>query len=139
ETDKATMEVEAIDEGVLAKIVVPEGAEDVPVNDVIAVLAGEGEDLEEAAAAAGAAAAKKAERPAASGAPSPQPSPQKGEGAGRAEGQSQQPQTQAPKPSEAEAPPQAPPSLRQGEVAARSGAGEGAQSADEGPRTNGHD
>jgi len=44
ETDKATMEVEAVDEGVLAKIVVPEGTSDVPVNDVIAVLAAEGED-----------------------------------------------------------------------------------------------
>src|SRR5271167_2225119 len=53
ETDKATMEVEAVDEGVLAKIVVPEGTADVPVNDVIAVLAGEGEDPKSAAAAAG--------------------------------------------------------------------------------------
>src|SRR5947209_19250190 len=44
ETDKATMEVEAVDEGVLAKIVVPEGTADVPVNNVIAVIAGEGED-----------------------------------------------------------------------------------------------
>ena len=44
ETDKATMEVEAVDEGTVAKIVVAEGAQDVPVNDVIAVLAGEGED-----------------------------------------------------------------------------------------------
>src|SRR6187200_3235632 len=44
ETDKATMEVEAADEGVLAKILVPEGATDVPVNQLIAVLAGEGED-----------------------------------------------------------------------------------------------
>src|ERR1700755_3078492 len=44
ETDKATMEVEAVDEGVLAKIVVPEGATDVPVNDVIALIAEEGED-----------------------------------------------------------------------------------------------
>ncbi|MGH6842964.1 MAG: biotin/lipoyl-containing protein, partial [Methylocella sp.] len=44
ETDKATMEVEAIDEGVLAKIVVPEGTADVPVNDVIGLIAGEGED-----------------------------------------------------------------------------------------------
>ncbi|MCJ2116963.1 pyruvate dehydrogenase complex dihydrolipoamide acetyltransferase [Methylobacterium sp. J-001] len=44
ETDKATMEVEAIDEGVLAKIVVPEGTADVPVNDLIAVIAQEGED-----------------------------------------------------------------------------------------------
>ena len=46
ETDKATMEVEAVDEGTLAKIVVPEGTADVPVNQLIAVLAGEGEDAE---------------------------------------------------------------------------------------------
>ncbi|MGB9188690.1 MAG: biotin/lipoyl-containing protein, partial [Methylovirgula sp.] len=44
ETDKATMEIEAIDEGVLAKILVPEGTADVPVNDIIALIAGEGED-----------------------------------------------------------------------------------------------
>jgi pyruvate dehydrogenase E2 component (dihydrolipoamide acetyltransferase) len=61
ETDKATMEVEAVDEGTLAKIVVPEGTQDVPVNEVIAVLAGDGEDVK----AAGAGAAK----PAASNAP----------------------------------------------------------------------
>src|SRR6266851_523259 len=52
ETDKATMEVEAADEGVLAKIVVPEGTADVPVNQLIAVLAGEGEDVKAAAAGA---------------------------------------------------------------------------------------
>ncbi len=44
ETDKATMEVEAVDEGVLARIVVPDGTADVAVNDVIGVIAGEGED-----------------------------------------------------------------------------------------------
>ncbi|MBX9757604.1 MAG: pyruvate dehydrogenase complex dihydrolipoamide acetyltransferase, partial [Beijerinckiaceae bacterium] len=44
ETDKATMEVEAVDEGVLAKIVVPEGAQDVKVNELIGIIAGEGED-----------------------------------------------------------------------------------------------
>ena len=44
ETDKATMEVEAVDEGKLAKILVPEGTEGVPVNDLIAVLLEEGED-----------------------------------------------------------------------------------------------
>jgi pyruvate dehydrogenase E2 component (dihydrolipoamide acetyltransferase) len=44
ETDKATMEVEAVDEGTLGKIVVPEGTADVPVNQVIAVLLEEGED-----------------------------------------------------------------------------------------------
>src|ERR1700710_2029003 len=50
ETDKATMEVEAVDEGTLAKIVVPEGTQDVPVNDVIAVLASDGEDVKAASA-----------------------------------------------------------------------------------------
>src|SRR5246127_3132632 len=44
ETDKATMEVEAVDEGVLAKIIVPEGTTDVAVNKIIALIAGEGED-----------------------------------------------------------------------------------------------
>ena len=48
ETDKATMEVEAVDEGTIAKILVPEGTQDVPVNDVIAVLAGDGEDVKAA-------------------------------------------------------------------------------------------
>ena len=43
ETDKATMEVEAIDEGVLAKIVIPEGTEHVAVNTPIALIAGNGE------------------------------------------------------------------------------------------------
>jgi pyruvate dehydrogenase E2 component (dihydrolipoamide acetyltransferase) len=72
ETDKATMEVEAADEGTLAKIVVPEGTQDVAVNSVIAVLAGEGEDVK--AAAAGAAKApppKPAEAPKAAAAPQP--------------------------------------------------------------------
>jgi pyruvate dehydrogenase E2 component (dihydrolipoamide acetyltransferase) len=44
ETDKATMEVEAVDEGVLAKILVPDGTADVAVNEIIGVIAGEGED-----------------------------------------------------------------------------------------------
>jgi pyruvate dehydrogenase E1 component beta subunit len=44
ETDKATMEVEAVDEGTIGKIVVPEGAESVAVNSIIAVLLEEGED-----------------------------------------------------------------------------------------------
>jgi pyruvate dehydrogenase E2 component (dihydrolipoamide acetyltransferase) len=52
ETDKATMEYEAVDDGTLAKIVVPEGTQDVAVNAVIAVLAGEGEDVKAAAAGA---------------------------------------------------------------------------------------
>jgi pyruvate dehydrogenase E2 component (dihydrolipoamide acetyltransferase) len=44
ETDKATMEVEAVDEGILAKILVPAGTENVKVNEVIAILLEEGED-----------------------------------------------------------------------------------------------
>ena len=52
ETDKATMEYEAVDDGVMAKIVVPEGTSDVPVHQLIAVMAQEGEDPKAAAAAA---------------------------------------------------------------------------------------
>ncbi|EIM78129.1 branched-chain alpha-keto acid dehydrogenase subunit E2 [Nitratireductor aquibiodomus RA22] len=52
ETDKATMEVEAVDEGTVAKLVVPEGTEGVKVNALIAVLAEEGEDAGAAAKAA---------------------------------------------------------------------------------------
>src|ERR1041384_2689047 len=62
ETDKATMEYEAVDEGTLAKIVVPEGTQDVAVNAVIAVLAGEGEDVRAAASSAKAAPAKAPEK-----------------------------------------------------------------------------
>ena len=51
ETDKATMEYEAVDDGTLAKIVVPEGTQDVAVNSVIAVLANESEDVKAAASA----------------------------------------------------------------------------------------
>ena len=68
ETDKATMEYEAIEDGVMAKIVVPEGTNDVPVNQLIAVLAQEGEDPKAAASAAG----KGAPAPKA---PSPLPAP----------------------------------------------------------------
>jgi len=64
ETDKATMEVEAVDEGTIAKILVPEGTQDVAVNDVIAVLAGDGEDVKAAGAGAASAPAKAAEAPA---------------------------------------------------------------------------
>src|SRR5437588_11841334 len=72
ETDKATMEVEAADEGVLAKIVVPEGTADVPVNQLIAVLAGEGEDVKSAAAGAKSGAAPS---PAPAAAPAKPPAP----------------------------------------------------------------
>ncbi|WP_457300151.1 pyruvate dehydrogenase complex dihydrolipoamide acetyltransferase [Phyllobacterium sp. P5_D12] len=53
ETDKATMEVEAVDEGTVAKIVVPAGTEGVKVNALIAILAGEGEDVAVAAKGGG--------------------------------------------------------------------------------------
>ena len=52
ETDKATMEFEAVDEGKIAKILVPEGSEGVKVGAPIAILAGEGEDAAAAASAA---------------------------------------------------------------------------------------
>src|SRR5450755_1749473 len=71
ETDKATMEYEAVDDGTLAKILVPEGSADIAVNQPIAILATEGEDVKAAAASGGAAPAKTA--PAAS--PSPAPAP----------------------------------------------------------------
>jgi len=51
ETDKATMEFEAVDEGTLAKILIPEGTENVKVGTVIAILAGEDEDASAASAA----------------------------------------------------------------------------------------
>ncbi|MGB7097444.1 MAG: pyruvate dehydrogenase complex dihydrolipoamide acetyltransferase [Xanthobacteraceae bacterium] len=118
ETDKATMEYEAVDDGVMAKIVVPEGTNDVPVNQLIAVMAQEGEDPKAAAAAAG-----KGATPSAA-APSPPPSPARGEGA------AQQAATSAPaaeptaKEGKTPVPPQAPraPSPLAGE-----GGGEGAR------------
>jgi pyruvate dehydrogenase E2 component (dihydrolipoamide acetyltransferase) len=64
ETDKATMEVEAVDEGTVAKIVVAEGAEEVPVSQVIAILVEEGED------------ASAVEAPAAPTAPAPVAAPE---------------------------------------------------------------
>lgn len=62
ETDKATMEVEAVDEGIVAKLVVPAGTEAVKVNALIAILAAEGEDVA-AAASSGAGGAASAEAP----------------------------------------------------------------------------
>src|SRR3954447_1433822 len=51
ETDKATMEFEAVDEGTIASILVPEGSDAVKVGTVIALIAGEGEDPSAARAA----------------------------------------------------------------------------------------
>ena len=79
ETDKATMEVEAVDEGVLAKILVAEGAEEVAVNTPIAILLEEGEDdsaLDGFDAGGGAKpAAAPAEKPAAPAAEKPAAAP----------------------------------------------------------------
>ena len=68
ETDKATMEVEAIDDGRVGKILVAEGTEHVPVNKPIALLLTDGEDISAASGET----------------PSPQPSPHRGEGASAA-------------------------------------------------------
>jgi pyruvate dehydrogenase E2 component (dihydrolipoamide acetyltransferase) len=80
ETDKATMEFEAVDEGVIGKILIPEGTDNVKVGTVIAVLVEEGEDVP--AGSAPAAAAPPAPRPepevaraAAAPAPAPAPAP----------------------------------------------------------------
>ncbi|PHS28749.1 MAG: pyruvate dehydrogenase complex E1 component subunit beta [Robiginitomaculum sp.] len=73
ETDKATMEVEAVDEGVLAKILIPGGSENVSINTPIAILLEEGED---ASALGGMDVSAPISQ---SPSPSPQPSPQ-GEG-----------------------------------------------------------
>src|SRR5690349_14303450 len=84
ETDKATMEVEAVDEGTVAKLVVAAGTEGVKVNALIAVLAADGEDVAAAASGAGSAAPAKAEAapapkaeaaPAAGAAPAPAAAP----------------------------------------------------------------
>src|SRR5690606_9144197 len=72
ETDKATMEVEAIDEGTVAKILVPEGSEGVKVNTPIALIAEEGESVDEVRKSV-AEAAPSAPQPAAPSAPAPQP------------------------------------------------------------------
>src|SRR6516162_9938716 len=114
ETDKATMEYEAIEDGTLAKIVVPEGTNDVPVNHLIAVLAQEGEDVNSAAAVA-AKAGPVSPGPGAS-APSPQPSPQRAE--------SVKPQSAPQPPTKAPAPPPSI-SVPSGERSAPKAPGEG--------------
>src|SRR6478736_849816 len=76
ETDKATMEVEAVDEGTVAKLVVPAGTEGVKVNALIAVLAGEGEGASAAATSGDAAAPTKAEAPKADASKAEPPKPE---------------------------------------------------------------
>jgi pyruvate dehydrogenase E2 component (dihydrolipoamide acetyltransferase) len=75
ETDKATMEVEAVDEGTLAKIVVPDGTADVAVNALIGVIAAEGEDPKTVGAGASGGSAAPAAAPSAPAAPAPSAAP----------------------------------------------------------------
>ncbi|GBQ64346.1 dihydrolipoamide acetyltransferase component [Komagataeibacter swingsii DSM 16373] len=72
ETDKATMEVEAVDEGVLGRILIPEGTEGIAVNTPIGILVAEGESVPAAASAPAAQAAA----PAATSTPATAPAPQ---------------------------------------------------------------
>jgi pyruvate dehydrogenase E2 component (dihydrolipoamide acetyltransferase) len=83
ETDKATMEVEAVDEGVLGKILIADGTENVKVNEPIAILVDEGEAVPAAPAQQPAAAAAPPASPApteAGAEPPPKPAPQAGNG-----------------------------------------------------------
>jgi len=105
ETDKATMEVEAVDEGVVGEILVAEGTTDVPVNQPIATLLAEGETAGGGAKAGAAGGGAKAAAPAPS-----QPSPSRGEGSSPAKSETAATQ----------------PSPLEGEVAARSAVGGGA-------------
>ncbi len=119
ETDKATMEVEAVDEGTLGKILVAEGTEGVKVNAVIALLLAEGEDkkaLEGFKADGGGAPApaKPAE------APKPAPAPSRAPAGGETAAASAPAAALAPAPPPRAAPPQAAPAAQP-------------------PRTNGHD
>ncbi len=75
ETDKATMEVESIDDGTVAKILVDEGTDDVPVGQIIAILAEDGEDVADIKVPTGNAAPAKADAP--ETAPEPEPAPEK--------------------------------------------------------------
>src|SRR5262249_16247173 len=75
EKDKATMEVEAIDEGVLGRIEVPQGTEHVAVNTVIAWILEDGESQSAIPKAAGGAPPAAAKAPEARPAPAPQPAP----------------------------------------------------------------
>jgi pyruvate dehydrogenase E1 component beta subunit len=89
ETDKATMEVEAVDKGTLAKIVVPAGTEGVKVNQVIAVLAIDGEDVDKAGEGIG-----EEEAPQAKAADSDTPKQAAGDAGGKAKEAAEEPSAQ---------------------------------------------
>jgi pyruvate dehydrogenase E2 component (dihydrolipoamide acetyltransferase) len=95
ETDKATMEVEAVDEGVLGKVLVPAGTEGIAVNTPIAVILAEGEDASAIEEMAAPSANKAAEKPAAPAeAPPAMPPPQAAPGGPAPAATAQQPQAQ---------------------------------------------
>jgi len=102
ETDKATMEFEAVDEGVLAKILVPEGTENVKVGTVIALLAEEGEEISEVelrestSPGEGNGATETEEEPAETRVPTPQPA--------HIDAQTETPRRSSPKPRDPEIP-----------------------------------
>jgi pyruvate dehydrogenase E2 component (dihydrolipoamide acetyltransferase) len=121
ETDKATMEFEAVDEGTIAKILVPEGTDGVKVGQPIAILAGEGEDASAAVSAPPPSAgegkpsaarqgegAPKPDKPTGS-APSSQPSPPRGEGVEAAPAPKESATPKAPPPQAPVETPAAPP------------------------------
>ncbi|MGF1640431.1 MAG: biotin/lipoyl-containing protein, partial [Rhodospirillales bacterium] len=83
ETDKATMEVEAVDEGVLGRILIPEGTEKVAVNAPIAILLEEGEDASALDAAPTSGAAPSAPSTATASPPAAEAAPEAGPGAAR--------------------------------------------------------
>jgi pyruvate dehydrogenase E1 component beta subunit len=86
ETDKATMEVEAVDEGTLGKILVPEGTNDVAVNTPIAMILAEGEDKS----------ALKDGKPSGAAATAAEPAPQPKPAEGAPPGRQEQPAQKAP-------------------------------------------
>ena len=99
ETDKATMEFEAVDEGTVGKLVVPAGTEGVKVGTVIAVLDGEGESAPSSALAPAPASSS------APAAPAPEPAGATGEGQGAAEPTGAAPKfAAAPRPADPEVP-----------------------------------
>src|ERR1700733_13313591 len=82
DTDKATMEFEAVDEGTLGRILVPEGTKGVPVNQPIAVILGEGESAGDIAKEPAAPPRAAASAPAAQPLPKPRSPPGRGKGRG---------------------------------------------------------
>ncbi|MEL7728404.1 pyruvate dehydrogenase complex dihydrolipoamide acetyltransferase [Citromicrobium bathyomarinum] len=95
ETDKATMEFEAVDEGTIASIEIEEGTEGVAVGTVIAMMAGEGESVEDAAKAAPASDSGKDDKPAPKKDSADKDSPNKDEGKAPAEPAKAQPRADA--------------------------------------------